>query len=140
MFVTRKIPESTSVYTLTSNGGDFGMVNLGGNDFSLMNEITKIDNYDQIFIENKKVNIYFPAWEYFYRDEFHSENDYGFTLGEILKLISSIGYVACGESWIRDKKLFTEGTTFSQAAQSVGEFAVCEFSYEGNNVYVNVDH
>lgn len=138
MFTPRDmIPPNAQKYVLAKKGG-IGLVNLGGPAYSLKNEIQDIDDYDKIFIQDDEIYINFPCWEMFYKEKYFKKG--GFTLGDIIELISFTGYIACGKAFIGDNTIFSQGMTLTEAAESVGEFGLCEFEYENNNIYVNVEH
>ena len=65
MFVNRRIPQNTQKYTLKSNNGAFGMINLSWPDNDqLRHEISQIDGCNAGFILDDVVEIYFPAWAF----------------------------------------------------------------------------
>jgi hypothetical protein len=133
MFVPRVIPDDSYIFTLTNNG-TFSYYDLD------QNAKNSVDDINLVVIPHNKLIIHFPAWDYFYRDEFVSDNSKGFTLGKILSLTADVGRIACGESWVRDKSIFIPGTTFGEAANSVGEFAVCDIHIKDNEVYLHTEH
>lgn len=105
MFVKREIPKSALRRVLKLPNGQFGMVNLSWPlDSELLTKINAIDGAAENFLNGAFVNIYFPAFQFFYRKAFFLKSGH-ITLGELLALICNAGYDAMGKTWLEQPNI-----------------------------------
>ena len=120
---------------------NFGMINLDGIGILDDNEpeFQQIKHIDDLIIVEKNINIFYPAYDIYFKQNYSSET--GFTLKKILQLINKTGYNFNYDDYLRHPEYYnTTINTAEDAASSIGEYAVCDFYIDDNNIYVNVEH
>ena len=120
---------------------DFGMINLDGSGILDDNEpeFQRIKHIDDLIIVEKNINIFYPAYDIYFKQNYSSET--GFTLKKILQLINKTGYNFHYDDYLRYPEHYTTiVNTAEDAADCIGEYAVCSFYIDNNNIYVEINH
>ena len=136
--VDRKTPKGLKEIKFNfKNDSKFGMINL----CCWHDEINKIENYNKKIINNTKIYIYFPMFDYFYVKEYSSKN--GFTFKQLVDKIVKTGLQAGKYDTKHNPEHY-----FGPATEEdfIGEYAITwserssDIQIKGNKIFISVQH
>jgi len=136
--VKREIPKNTKYIKFHfKNDKTFGMLNL----CCWKDEIDEIDNANRTIIDHKKINIYFPMFDYFYVKTYRS--NVGFTFRKLVDTIIKAGLqTGKYDTRYNPQHYFRPAT----AEGFIGEFAITssldksDIEIKGNSIYISLQH
>ena len=127
--VERKVPKNTRNIEFRFKNYEMGVLNL----CCWKEELRQIENANRIVLKCKKINIYFPYFDYFYVKSYSSQS--GFTFATLIDRIAKAG-IQAGKYYI---KYDNPEVRVRVAEDFIVQYSIVDtIEVRGCNVYVEI--